>query len=680
MLTFEKLVQLTAERLSATNAMITPDLVANRLQDAGIVESLRQAQPSAQARLTVEWVHLAGEKASESGVNRPFTYERHLGSGLTAWIGANGSGKSTIMSTIMWALTGSDSGISKRVRGWLHEVIVHFTLGTSRYTSYIERTAEAIRGGIYQEFLSLDQIQLSAVPLVRFEHRDSMKDAIDTFFMQQLGISSLRWTAHSSAKDDPDLHAHSTTWRTYAHAIHIEDDSYDDLIIDPQKGFGRQDRKILEMMLGVEPARAVAEIQVQADFAKEAYARARSRVSGKHEQVQAAINQLQQECNDINQAVGMMQQDQTPVEDDSIFVDKRERRAALLAEQNQIAAQLAQLDAQRADMQADLLDTERAKSALQEQGEVEYLVNSLVVVRCPHCENAVDEATRMEQERAQHTCHVCAQPLTKTRSRGDIKGLVKERDAQLAALKAGLKKVGAEFTDLRQKLSASQQESAQIGKELETNVTRARQGFTESYATLLVRKGQAEGQLDQLRRSLTEIEAERHEVDTAANWHLILQTAAEIADDYVFKLYENAFDAFSKLVVHLATQFGVPDLQKVVIDEKRYVRLIQGGVQLSHTDLARSERVKFKVAFHLALMLLQVRAGLGKHPRFLLIDTPGTAEVNHADFVAMNRDLANIHAEYGDQVQILLATARPEAEAHLPSELVEKPSVAGRFF
>src|SRR5258708_26592412 len=100
-----------------------------------------------------------------------------------------------------------------------------------------------------------------------------MGEVIERFFMQQLGITTLRWTAHSAEKDDPDLHAHSTTWRTYAHAIHIEDDSYDDLIIDPQKGYGRQDRKILEMMLGVYHARAVSEIHVQAEFAKEAYGR-----------------------------------------------------------------------------------------------------------------------------------------------------------------------------------------------------------------------------------------------------------------------------------------------------------------------------------------------------------------------------------------------------------------------
>jgi hypothetical protein len=685
MLTFEKLVQLTAERLADHEKKIALETIREKLQDAGIAEILRQQVNTGKGRLLVHDVYIAGEKRKgDSGsANIPFQYRRKLGTGLWTWVGKNGSGKSTILNSVIWALTGSDSGISRRVRSWIHDVLVHFTLGGDQYTSYISRSNananEGMHGGIYQGFLTLDQVELQAEPLTRFDHRDAMREAIDTFFMQRLGLTTLRWTAHGTQKDDPDLHAHSTTWRTYAHAIHIEDDSYDDLIIDPQKGYGRQDRKILETLLGVEPARVVSEIQVQADFAKEAFGRARSRVSGKQDTAQAQIRQLEQACLDIDQAIALMKQDQTPVEDDNVFVAKRERRAQLLNEQNQIAQQINGLEAQRTRLEQELLTAERARIAIQEQSEVEYLVNSLVVVRCPHCEAAVDERERLERERTDHVCHVCAQPLTRTRQRGDLKSMVKEREGEISKLKAALKQTDADILACRSKLSASQEETVKIGKELESNVSRARQGFTKSYATLLVRKGQNEGQLEQLRRTLSDVDAERAEVDAAAMWHLILQTAAEIADHYVFDLYRVVFNELSRLVVHLATQFGVPDLERVEIDEKRHVRLVQGGVLLSHTDLARSERVKFKVAFHLALMLLQVRSGLGKHPGFLIVDTPGTAEVNEADFISMNRDLANIHAEYGEQVQILLATARPEAIDHLPAEIVERP-VNGTFF
>ncbi|MEP7287697.1 MAG: AAA family ATPase [Chloroflexota bacterium] len=680
MLSFEKLIQETTQTLAPTNPAITETLVRDVLTDAGIDDSLRDTAPTPQGRLIVHGVTIIGQKVNGDGVLEPFQYQRKLGTGLWAWVGSNGTGKSTILNCILWAITGSDSGIPKRIRPWLHDILVEFSVGEAQFTSHIIRANDGVTGGIYHGFVGLNMIDLgTAQPFTLFATRDEMREAIDLFFMQQLGITTLRWTAHSGEKDDPDLHAHSTTWRTYAHAIHIDDDSYDHLIIDPMKGYGRQDRKILEMMLGIEQSRTVAEIQVQADFAKEAYGRARSRVSGKRSNVTDQIAALEQESRQVQQALATVEVPQTPVESDNSFVALRERRAATLAEQNQLIEEIAALDAQQAGLERNMLEVEREKVALREQGEVEYLVNSLVVTRCPHCESAVNDQQRMATEKQQQTCHVCSQPIQRARIQGDIRTILRERDQDLASLRAVLKRVQQDIVDRENRLDVGQDEAARLGRELETNVKQAREGFSTTYANLLVRKGQIDGQLEQLRRSLAEMDAEQNEVETAARWHLILQTAAEIADESVFAVYENAFAQLGDLVVQLATQFGVPDLEKVIIDEKRYVKLYQGGMQIGHNDLARSERVKFKVAFHLALMLLQVRNGLGRHPDFLIIDTPGTAEIDEADLVAMTKDLARIHTEYGGVVQIIVATARPEALQNLPPELTAT-AMNGAFF
>jgi hypothetical protein len=679
MLTFERLVQETAQKLASVSD-IRPETVRDVLTDTGIDDCLRDTAPAPLGRLVIHSITIIGEKRGTDAGSPGFKYHRTLGSGLWAWVGGNGTGKSTIMNCIVWALTGSDAGVPKRVRPWIHDVLVQLTVGDEPFTSHVSREGEGISGGIYRGFLTLDQIVLgTAEPFTLYESRDEMRECVDAFFMQHLGITTLRWTAHSAKKDDPDLHAHSTTWRTYAHAIHIQDDSYDDLIIDPTKGFGRQDRKILEMMLGVEQSRAAAEIQVQADFAKQAYGRARARASGQQSSIGDQIAALEQERLEVQQTIGTMENGQAPVESDTVFAEKRERRAMLLSEQNRLVEEIASLEAQADTIEQKILQAEREKVALQEQGEVEYLINSLVVVRCPHCETAVDDKDRLAMERQNHTCHVCAQPVQRARTHGDLKVLLRERDKEVASLRTALRRVRHDLTDRKQRLSTSHDVSAQIGRELEANVRQARDGFSETYTRLLVRKGQIDGQLEQLRKGLSQIDAAQTEVETAARWNLILQTAAEIADETVFAINEDVFARLGALVVKLATQFGIPDLEQVVIDEKRYVRLLQGGVPMNHNDLARSERVKFKVAFHLALMLLRIQEKMGKHPGFLIIDTPGTAEVDEADFVAMTRDLVRIHQEYGSQLQILLATARPQALQHLPPEITATPTGAAYF-
>ncbi|HRE49159.1 MAG TPA: hypothetical protein PLD47_15630, partial [Aggregatilineales bacterium] len=422
------------------------------------------------------------------------------------------------------------------------------------------------------------------------------------------------------------------------------------------------------------------EIQVQADFAREAFGRARARVSGKQAGIAEQILRLEQERADLEGALQIMQHEPTAVEDDSALVATRERRASILAEQNRLTEEIAALHTQRTEAERDILDAEREKIALKEQSEVRYLINSLAIVRCPHCEAQVDSPERLAKERDEHVCFVCHQPLQAARTTGDVKVILAERDEEISALKKTLKRITEDIASRETLINAKREEIARLGKALESSVDQARRGFTASYANLLVRKGQIEGSLDQLQRSQADVEAEQREVETAALWHVILQTAAGIADESVYSMYQNVYNALTALVVQLATDFGLPDLERVIIDEKRYVRLVQGGIHVAHNDLARSERVKFKVAFHLALMLIQVRAGLGKHPGFLIIDTPGTAEVDNADLIAMMRDLVNIHDEFGDQVQILLATAREESLQFLPNAIVQRPSGEGTFF
>src|SRR5262249_28074381 len=205
-------------------------------------DQIRDTIPPAKGRLIVHSVTILGQKMHAESVQEVFRYHRKLEGGLTAWVGSNGTGKSTILNCILWALTGSDSGVPKRLRPWIHDILVEFSVGDSRFTSRVTHSNDRVTGGIYEGFVAFDAIDLGAAhPATLFGSRDEMREAIDVFFMQHLGITTLRWTAHSAEKDDPDLHAHSTTWRTYAHAIHIDDDSYDDLIIDPLKGYGRQD-------------------------------------------------------------------------------------------------------------------------------------------------------------------------------------------------------------------------------------------------------------------------------------------------------------------------------------------------------------------------------------------------------------------------------------------------------
>src|SRR6266508_993652 len=99
MLTCERLVQETAQKLASTPdediSGINREMVRDVLTDTGIDDCLRDRTPAAQGRLIVDSVTIIGEKHGADSGTGSFKYYRKLGSGLWAWVGSNGTGKST---------------------------------------------------------------------------------------------------------------------------------------------------------------------------------------------------------------------------------------------------------------------------------------------------------------------------------------------------------------------------------------------------------------------------------------------------------------------------------------------------------------------------------------------------------------------------------------------------------
>src|SRR5258708_23174618 len=140
MLTFEKLVQETAQKLAPNYPDITPALVRDVLTDTGIDESLHDSAPAAQGRLIVYSITIIGRKMHGEVALQPFRYTRKLGSGLWAWGGENGTGKSTILNCLLCALTGSDTRIPTRIRSWIQDVHVKFSVAPLPFPSHVRPT------------------------------------------------------------------------------------------------------------------------------------------------------------------------------------------------------------------------------------------------------------------------------------------------------------------------------------------------------------------------------------------------------------------------------------------------------------------------------------------------------------------------------------------------------------
>lgn len=108
------------------------------------------------------------------------------------------------------------------------------------------------------------------------------------------------------------------------------------------------------------------------------------------------------------------------------------------------------------------------------------------------------------------------------------------------------------------------------------------------------------------------------------------------------------------------------------------VRLTKSDKPISFGKIMNpGERFRAKLALFLAMMQLGCEVGYGRHPGFLLIDQLGAAEMVPVDLRASAAALKGIDENFGEKVQIICCTARPEFAEATKEEKVYGPTVSG---
>jgi len=161
--------------------------------------STRTARATPQLRLIrlrfVGEKHLDGEEHP-----RAINYDQPLAPGTNVvLIEDNDVGKSSIMKTIKFALTGDDDDYDRDVKEWLYDIWLTFALDAQVWTVLISR-----RGGIHGAMVLGEERRLveealdSPAVLWDVSSQDKLKAELERFFFQRLGLSELSWTAQSS--------------------------------------------------------------------------------------------------------------------------------------------------------------------------------------------------------------------------------------------------------------------------------------------------------------------------------------------------------------------------------------------------------------------------------------------------------------------------------------------------
>ena len=283
---------------------------------------------------------------------------------------------------------------------------------------------------------------------------------------------------------------------------------------------------------------------------------------------------------------------------------------------------------------------------------------SIIVETCPHCEHPIPVIS-VEEEIQDGHCRVCKSAL---RPPSPVDHFEQEQTRVKELLERipeqHLQRVREEHAEVQKRLQEVQQVQEQLRGELHDLPNQAQGSIElELRRLFLARLGYVQGQLE----SMQDYTEERlHERKRALESEAaILGAAHRQLRKMVFARNQKTIAELERLTHEFALEFNLPNLDDVLLREDLELLVVQSGRRNTVNTLSQSERLRLKIAFHLALLALRVKQGVGRHPAILIIDAPGGGEINDRNFGEILDGLNTIKKELGEDVQILIASARP---------------------
>jgi hypothetical protein len=264
----------------------------------------------------------------------------------------------------------------------------------------------------------------------------------------------------------------------------------------------------------------------------------------------------------------------------------------------------------------------------------------------------------VEREKNVHKCRVCAKqvPQAPEEEAEILEGAAVECEQRAEALQASYDEVNEQLADAREVAEAAKgrAESARAAPRKGVSANDLRRD-NESRGSLNRQIGAIDHELSTLDRSSDpEAAGQDKRAKIIERVQSVLKEEAESRNAAIHR-------RLNELVQPVVSALRANEIEGVACSPMGVIRLTKGGKAISFGKIKNpGERFRAKLALFLAMMQLGCEPGLGRHPAFLLIDQLGTAEIVPVDLQASATALKHIDEKFGEKVQIICCTARPE--------------------
>jgi len=662
---------------SANRARITLDRVKEAITSLDLSE---KPPPPRKSRLCVRRLRIVGTKDLEGYADPiPINYDQRFEDGVNVLlISDNDVGKSSVMKSIRFALTGA-SDYDSDVRKWIADIWLEFELDRHRYTVLLSTRGDLrcvlVAGS---EARLIDDLDASVPVVIDAVGSDAVSDGLRHFFFQRLGLTELSWLQappHGSGAAE----RRSTSWLTYFQALYIPDAGDGYLICDPQHAMGNQDGMILATYLGLSLATPLFELSLERSRTKRDEAALKEDVKKNASEAEQARDRAQEELKAVRARLAALERalrERRREVEESTPAQELVRVTSAIVEKS---AERARFEAEREDLNARLRTTRAVERRLREAVALRLHFTGIQVALCPNCDTHVtDEA--IQQEREAHLCRLCSKPAL-----GASPQDVAAAEAELYATEAQLRQEVAARDAVSSRVASLRSELERLGSRVEPLQRAAQQGISYASPTaeeeddrqrLHEEAGRLRAEIDRAERHIGERASSGDQLETRRK---ILDTVQDVLSKDADRRNEDTLVRLGARAQAIARQIGAESISDVRCSPMGKVQLKKHGQRTTFTEIRnQGERLRVKLAFFVAMMLLGREQGPGRHPGFLMIDQVGSAEMVTEDARELAAILRAIDADYGTDIQILCFTAREEFAAATTSSKVYGPQ-AGRF-
>ncbi|GAA4909107.1 ATP-binding protein [Tessaracoccus lubricantis] len=580
--------------------------------------------------------------------------------------GSNLRGKSSIVELLLWSLSGRCAVFSVAVRRWIEHVEVDWVVGAET----LRVAFDADNGEVSNGSVTVIEEGGSEGPVIAtFRDAEAFEDAMNSVMMSRLRLES--FTVSQAGK--PVTHR----WASYVNALWVRPKDLKSII-------GKEATlsvRLMQMFIGTDwvPVLATAStiagsLEAEQKIAAQRRKTATDAMEGSRAEAQKVVRAVEAKIAGLPKG--------TP--DPAKLALANARIGDLMRQMHTLETQLL-----RQSVAADTARQQLKAAKARQHTEYEHALltkffHQMEPTVCPRCTAGVTDERRAA-EPDEHKCSVCTSDLNlealkvnvivansvddavatalveATAAVSEEAGEEPAPKTEVEALAEAGERVEAVMSALREQINKLQVTHDDLVAE--TTLDAALAQAVEDRRLLDIELARAEGAVQALAAPIAPVDASPVDPVQLA----VAEAAEKVLSSWVKGHQDPLLTKISSEIERLVVNFGADSLSNIRLDGAANMSLRQNGDPSTYGQVTPGEQLRLKIAAVIALIKHGYGEGIGRHPGFLLLDSPAAEEVPDGDLATMVAALLEVAKEAPMQIIVATRSTGPLVEL-LPEE------------